>query len=346
MTVNFYLNGKTATDAYKIFAFGDDGYPELLNPAIQNIYGVTDLAWPSAFRSGQNVTVFASAYDGAKWSRIMRFLSTDGGLTFNAGTTVFISNSSEPQGVGPAAIMYDASLASPYVMYYCLRGTANVACADSPDGITWTRRGVIYTGTGSDEIGTVSVSYAFKHDGQYVVGIHCYNSALTIANSKIITSTLPTSGFGASTLLFSPDNFASTATTTVGGSWATVPAGVTVPLGIPLVFAGTTQEVNVARKQLGTAVWFEWPFSVARTNINFASAARVKADISHIWQKPDGTWEGYLTGYGAFDAAEFCTSIISPSMTGPWTYKRDGLPFRCWYSRIESMENPTPVVEL
>lgn len=343
-----YLNGLTANGTYKIFGFDETGYPVSLNPLIQNITEVTHIAWQNAFKEAGITMILASVLTTStgKWDAIRRFTSSDG-ISFTDQGNVFTANGSETGGIGPAAILWDGSQ---FVMYYAIRGTNNVGSATSSDGIAWTRQGTIYTGSGSDEAGSVSVSWAQVIDGEYVVGIHCYNSALTHANSKIIRSTNPTSGFGNKALIFSYDGFSSTALASAGGSWATVPSGVTIPLHIPLYIAGTNQEVNVAKKQIGTTVWFERPFTYSHASgTPIYSVFRRKADISHVEKQSDGTYTGWATGYNCADgiAAEFVTGVRCDTLDGTWQYDETGLPFRIFYSsNVISMENPSPVVNL
>ncbi len=348
----WYLNGKTNNGTYKIFAFDDDGLPASINPVIHNIAGVSDIVWPSAFKQNGTTHVFASCQVNGKWTNIRRFTAPDELTFIDAGVAV-AALPSEPAGIGPAAILHDATLAEPFVMYFTVRGTPflNVACATAANiQGPWTRRGIVYTGSGTDEAGGVSVSYAFKEGNEYILGIHCYDAALNIANSKIVRSTNALGTFGNKAILMQPDGFISTFQGGIRGNWGIVPAGVTFPIGIPMVCrSGANQQVNVIEKQKGNVIWFKYPFLADYTqNATVTSFARLKADISHIEKLPDGTWTGFVTGYGSqLIMCEYVARVASPTLTGNWQYVRDGLMFPVFYDgTVGSMENPTRCIEI
>lgn len=352
MTVKYYLNGRTTSGSYKIFAIDPNGYPCNLNPVINPPTGKTHIAWPNCIKAGATYKVWASTFTASSglWDCLRLLTSTDG-ITFSDQGDVFTANGSETAGIGPTAIMYDPSGAQPYLMYYLIRGAPGltIGSATSNDGITWIRQGIVYTSPGTgDEAGGVSVSYALKEDGEYIIGLHCYdNSGHGI--SKMLRCATATGTFTIKATILSNDAWSATVTTTAEQSYGTIPGGVTVPLGIPLVFAGTKQEINVAKSQLGTTIWFERPFTQTMSSVNVYSFVKMNADISMITKNLDGTWSGFVTGY-APDAsvfAEYSSSVSCNSMAGTWAYSGTGLPFKQWLaSNLVSYENPCGIIEI
>lgn len=345
----WYLNGRSATGPYGIWAYDNDGFPLSTSPVIAPSGSIIYIAWPSALKLGQTITVWASINDGS-WSKIKRWTSSDG-ITFTDQGTVFTANASEPNGVGPAQVFYDPSLANPYILYYLVRGASGpgptIAAATSSDGINWTRQGTILTASGTDEAGGLSSAYPTKKtDGTYVLSYHGYSSDLSHGVAMIATSSTATGTFGSKAKIMGYDNFSSTVTANAGEMNGTVPSGVTVPLGVPLVVT-TTQEVITAKKQHGTTILFDRPFLYSHSSSAFYSSACRKVEASYIEELPDGTWKGIFTCYdpAASAGSEYTTEGVGPSLGSEWSFTGTGLRFKPWVNTgLISLENPAPLI--
>jgi hypothetical protein len=120
-----------------------------------------------------------------------------------------------------------------------------------------------------------------------------------------------------------------------------------VPIGIPIVIVGTSQEVIVVKRQIGNRLWFDRPLLYTHTNAALYSAARAKVEISYAREMPNGKWTGVATVYGPYPgiAAEYTTNIRADAAGGPWTFTGEGLRFQAWLpGKLRSTENPTKVV--
>lgn len=345
----WYLNGKGASNNYQIWAFGDDGFPLSLDPVILPPSGVTHLAWPSAVREGSIVRTYVSAYSGG-WNTIRLYTSPDG-LSFTDQGVIFSADASEPYGVGPAYVMRDAGGPDPYVLFYLVRGAGGpgnrIAVATSSDGISWTRRGSVISASLPQEADGLSMSYACKTQaGQYVLAYHGYYAGLTKGAALLATAAAPTSSFSGKIIAKLPDEFASVLTATAGQNTATVPAGVAVPLGIPLLISDASREHVIAKRQDGVRIWLDRPLLSSHSSAALLSVAKAKVDISYVQEKPDGSWAGIATLYGpAALVAEYTTGVKAQSLNGPWTYDGLGFRFQPWLpSFLYSLENPTPLV--
>jgi hypothetical protein len=346
---DWYLNGIGGTSPYQIWAYGDDGLPLQASPVISPGSGISHIAWPSAIKVGSTYKVFASAYISG-WTQVHLFTSTDG-LSFTSQGSVFSANASEISGIGPTHVSYDPSASEPYTMYYLVRGAGGpgpkIDVATSVDGVTWTRQGTAVSASMSEETGGLSISYACRRaDGEYVLLYHGYEEDLQNGTALVATSSSPLGPFTNKTVLMNWDDFESTLTGNAGENTGLVHSGAKVPIGIPLVVVGSTQEVIVAKRQDGTRLWFDRPLLANHSSTNLYSAARRKVDFSYLKEMPNGSWRAFATIYGPAVGvhAEYVTTASATALTGPWIFDGSGLRFTPWLSATQlSAENPTPL---
>lgn len=353
MKKNWYLNGRGPSIGYGIYAYDDEGFPRSPSPVIAPSGSIVHIVWPSCIKVGDVTNIWASIDEGTGFNKIRRWISPDG-LNFSDQGDVLVANGSEPNGIGPAQVIYDPTQADPYIMFYNIRGASSapgttIGCATSQDGISWTRQGVVLTASGTDEAGGIATGYALKLGNEdYAIVYSAYPSGLATASTKIATCSTPTGTFGSKAVLMQPDNFSSTLTATAGEMIGTVPSGVVVPLGVPLIMT-SSQEVIVAKRQINsTTVIFDRPFSSSHSAATFYSAARRKVEGSFIEQQDDGTWKGIFTLYAPDTgiAAEYTANVEGPSFGSPWTFTGEGLRFKPWINgSLTSLENPTPLLE-
>lgn len=347
----WYLNATGPSAPYQIWALDDDGTPKTVAPVIAPPAGALHVAWPSAIQVGATIRVYASAYIGG-WNVVRLWTSSDG-ITFTDQGTVFAADTSEPYGVGPAHVTYDPSLATPWSLFYLVRSASgpgpSIAVATSADGITWARQGVVLTASLPEEAGGLSMTYACRRaNGDYVMVYHGYSADHSKGVALIAEASSPTQPFTGKTIVKTFDGFTTTITGSAGENTGTVPSGVTVSLGIPLLArAGGTKETIVAKRQDGTRVWFDRPLLNSYSAGELHSMARNKVDLSYIREMPDGTWTGIFTVYGPASGvlAEYTTEGAASSLTSPWSYTGTGLRFTPWLpATASSMENPVPLV--
>ncbi|WP_141700710.1 hypothetical protein [Methyloceanibacter superfactus] len=346
----WYLNGKGTDTPYGIWAFGEDGLPLAAAPVVRATDAETHIAWPSAIKDGPTTRLYASVYNEG-WKTV-RLYTASHGVEFIDQGPVFAANGDEPYGIGPAYVMRDPAGPDPYVMYYLVRGQRgpgnDIAVATSPDGRTWTRHGVILSASLPEEAGGLSVSYACRErSGAMVLLYQGYDADLAKGVALVATAPGPTSGFSDRVIIKSWDGFSATVRGIAGEKAGHVHAGAKVPIGIPLLIAGSPAEPIVATRQEGTRIWFDRPLLNAHADSRLYSMARNKVEMSYIRQMPDGSWTGIATLYKpAALAAEYTTALSSPTLQGVWDYDRTGFTFEPSHPETrESLENPTPLVD-
>ena len=347
---DWYLNGMGPSAPYQIWAYRDDGFPSSIKPVIPLPSGASALAWPSAIQVGSIVRVYASVkYES--WSAVRLWTSHDG-INFADQGVVFTSNSDEPHGIGPTYVMYEPSVSEPYKMYYLVRGASgpgpSIAVATSTDGINWTRYGKVISASLTEEAGGLSMSYACRRaNGNYVLVYHGYSSDLSKGVALVAQANSPTSTFTGKTIIKSYDGFDATINAAAGRNFGTVPSGITVPLGIPLLVLDENREQIVAKAQDSTRVWFDRPFLYSHSSTPIYSMARRKVEASYLKELWDGSWKGIFTIYNPVDnvAAEYTTEASASSLTGTWSYTGSGFRFQPWIPDVFwSIENPTPLL--
>jgi hypothetical protein len=345
----WFLNGKDPSTPYGIWQFDNNG--RVMAPAAATPSGISDLAWASAIqRQVPMASLYASACVNGVWNQIRLFTSLTGGAPFQDQGPVLIADTTEPNGIGPAQVIFDPTDPVPFTIYYLARGINEIRAATSPDGQVFTRQGAVLKPSINEDSAGMSMSYAVRlDDGSYAIFYHgYYNNA---ANGASIVATSPTKlgPFGNKVVLLRPDGFGTTATASKGAATGSVPAGVTLPIGVPLLAgpATTQQEVIVAEQQSGTFVWFDRPFCNDHTADQLVSMAAAKVDLSYAQKQPDGTWKGIATLYGpgAGVSAEYTTSVHGADLVTPWSFSGDGLRFSPFFvGGRQSTENPAPLV--
>lgn len=334
------LNNRGPGTNYRIHRFEDDGHPADFAPLPLPV-GATHNAWASAIETGSQRVIYASSFRGSQWATIDRWV--EDGTSWTHTGTVFTADGSEPYGIGPSWIGYDAGT---WVMYYLVRGAAGpgpeIRYATSPDGISWTRRGTVITAQGGHSVDGLSLGTACRaSDGTIVVGYHGYSQGATRGVALMATAPDLAGPFSPPVVMMEPDGWSSVMTGVGGTAHFTVSSGVTVPLGIPLITG--LGEIIVADAQHGVDVFTRWPLVSSHANTSVTSMAARKVEPSYLEEHPDGTWTGFFTLYGAVDSPlnEYVTGVQAPALTGPWTFSRSGLSFNPFFAggRLSS-ENP------
>ncbi len=274
---------------------------------------------------------YASVYNEG-WKTV-RLYTASHGVEFIDQGPVFAANGDEPHGIGPAYVMRDPEGSDLYVMYYLVRGPEGsgdyIAIATSPDGKAWTRRGIAISASLPEEAGGLSISYACRQSsGEMVLLFHGYDAGLAKGVALVATAPDPTSKFSDKAIIKSWDGFSGTVTGNAGEHDGLVIAAASVPIGIPLLIAGSPAEPIAATKQEGTRIWFDRPLLGAHAESRLYSMARNKVDMSYIREMPDGSWTGIATLYNPEAlSAEYTTALSSSTLQGPWEYDRTGFKF-------------------
>lgn len=323
----------------------------VIGPA--NNAGALHVAWPSAFRraSGQHI-VYGSRHVDGKWLDVARWISTDG-VSYQWAGVALAANETEPNGIGPAQVYYDATRARPWLMVYGRRsaqGTADrLDLADSADGVSWERRGPVLTLDQPYESAGVSPSWVMKLiDGRWALYYHGYPT-LSQGVAAVAYADSPVGPFGSKGVLMQPTNVNHAVSSGVRLTSSISVSGA-VRVGEPYVLrqmGGGAMQVVWPIRQEGTTVYLDDPLLANYGPAELAHIARNKVDPSLIRQHSDGTFSGIWTGYGMHEGetAEYTFEVESPSPSGPWTIRKADIPFDAWnLGSLFSAENPTPVV--
>lgn len=340
----YVINAFGASSRYNIFTVGADGWVNSFAP-LPAPPGSVHTAWPSGIARNGTTTVYATVYL-SRWDAVGRWSRTGSQWTYNG--SVFASSSVEPHGIGPTWVGYD-TVTSQFLMYYVALNSSQVGAtirlATSSDGIAWTRGGVVVSAGGPQSAGGLSMSYACRDDdGRYLLAYHGYDVSLQKGIALLATAGAPDGPFTTAPTLMRGDGWESTAWGRTGNSILALPAGASVPLGIPLLLPGG--EVSVAQKQVGAIAHLSWPLRQDFSWLPIVSSGKNKVDPSYI-KRTDAGWTGIWTLYGgiANRTAEYAVEVTAPSLAGPWTFSRTGLAIIPFFPEWQqSAENPQPIV--
>jgi len=352
----FFLNASDGS-RYTIMRYeGALAVPPVPVIGSSNDGGAMHTAWPSAFKLPSGTTrIYASRYFNG-WNDIAVWEATDG-LTFSLRGTILTANASEPSGIGPAQVYYDAAAPAPWKMLYAVRnasGTGSkIDLADSTNGLAWTRRGTVLSVTEPFENAGVSPSWVERAiDGTWILFYHTYIS-LTQGAAAIATAASSGGPFSTKQLIFQPNAIAYTLTNAKQLATTGIVSG-TVRLNEPHLIrhmADGGSQIVLPIKQVGTTVYFDAAlladFSTGSTEL--VHIASNKVDPSYARQFSDGSWRGIFTGYGHWLGVmtEYTFKVEAPTLAGPWTASKGPVAFSPWnLATLKSAENPTPLVPI
>lgn len=358
MSEVFILNAYEGT-RYTLMRYeGREAVPVAPIVGAHNDGGVVNVAWPSAFRfSDGAVRVYASRYYNNQWRDIAYWHAPAGSTTFSFGGIALAANGAEPYGICPAHIYYDATdTANPWKMVYLVRGASGpgnrIDLADSADGLTWTRRGQVFTASQPFEAAGVAPTWVTQQtDGSWAMVYEAYQT-LNFTPGAVAVAATSSGPFINQRVIFPPN---STAHTISGGAPRTNTATVTgqVRLGEPHLLRNATSgaiQLVLPTRQEGTTLYFDDPlFDDFSANSELAHIARNKVSPSYIRQAPDGSWTGAFTGYGQWPGVltEYVFLGAAPTLDGPWEITQAPLPFPPWTAAGRlSTENPAPLIDL
>ena len=338
------LNNQGTDGRYRIFIFSNEGLR--LRPVTADKF--QHVAWPSAIRHGELVYVFASAYEDGGWRRIHRWKSSDR-VSYEYDGVVFEASDEERFGIGPAHVMFDPSAEYPFTMYYLVRGRDGpgneIRVATSKDGASWSRVGIAITKKIPFESGGLSVSYACKFEDRVFLFFHGYSRDLKRAVSLVAESKNGID-FTNRRVILKPDGFGTTIMAKSGKK--TAEFNLRQPkVGVPLVlFNGKNRQVVTPIIVEGIKVLFD---SILLDDYEPGIAVSIyknKIELSYAKVRPDGSWIGIATGYGALGtvSAEYTSTFSAAHVSGPWQPLGEGLRFSPYFPEGEwSTENPEPI---
>jgi len=363
----WFLNGEGTNETYTVTAFGSGG--ERIPEAQQLLVG-RHTAWPSAIDDGRSLKVYASVFDGTRWSQVGLWEST----SFDPTQMDFVGEvkaalPDEPYGIGPVHVGYDPDqphARARYLMWYLVRGAFGpgytTRLAVSPDGLTWTSdREVLWATLPEEEAGFSGPSHACRlPTGQWVLFYHAYPSLTqSVAVVALSASNSPAGPFREKHVIMTPDDIA---TTVVGDALPgttsfTVRDHDLVSPGLAYMLSDGSPEtlelVTVTSTQEGT-ITVALPLTHDHSNHALLSLLQKKVAPGFAWMTPQGAWGGVFTGYGHMVhseplqvASEYTVLVKSPSLLGPWEVdtSRPAPVFQPFSPDfLYSTENPTPVL--
>lgn len=357
----FYLNVSNQTRYYIMCFVNGRATPPtpIIGPA--NDGGANGVAWATAFLvKTPTVRLYGSRLFGTMWADIALWEGPAPTQLALRGA-VLTANASEPFGIGPSAGFKAAGDARPWKLAFGVRGNGTTSVgnsiwiADSVTGNvgTWQRVGPALTASEPWEAAGICPSHNpfFDEDtGLWVMIYHAYET-MTLAHAAVATSPTPNGPYGNKRKVASPINsripFAATAVT----DHAT--AAASPRLGEPYVLRQASpqaMEVVVPDSFEDGIVRFNRPLFGSYPSGEMAHVGSNKYDLSYIEKLPDGTYFGYVTGYGQHantQLSEYTFEVSAPHYDGPWTPLPNGIAFSPWTAAgVGSTENPTAEIEV
>ena len=329
----YYLNALDTDNTYRVV----ESVAGAMNPVVvaAPTPPYAHFAWPAAIKHGETTQLYFAGYRSGKWDQALMASKTNG--AFGQPTAILTADASEG-GIGPMHVAYFQDGSEPYHLYYTHLHSNKVALATSADGVSFTRKGVVFSAATLQQ---VFLSSAFKHEGKYYLLLHGTDDR-GIGRSYLSSALAPDGPFSSPVEIAAPDGFETTLTATAQQDFGYVPGGISVPIGVPLVtsHAGMPYAV-VAKKQVGNLVYFASPFL---TTVNGPLVSAFATHFSDVRYMPDGTWRAYATGYRSLPMlAEYTGEFAADHLTGPWTPVAAGaLPFSPdFIGGRRSTENPS-----